>query len=66
MRRPVPDSEWLRSAREQLGLTQAELAAALHLTQASVSRLEAGDQPVTRRTRAQVEALLATAPRSAP
>lgn len=54
----MTDAPWLRATREQLGLSQAELAAALGLTQASVSRMEAGEQPVTRRTRLQVEALV--------
>jgi transcriptional regulator with XRE-family HTH domain len=53
----VTDAAWLRATRDTLGLSQAELADALGITQASVSRMEAGEQPVTRRTRLQVEAL---------
>lgn len=53
------DAEWFRAARERLGLTQVEMANALHLAQSSIAMMEAGDRPVTRRTRAQVEALLA-------
>lgn len=52
------DSEWLRTARAELGLSQAGLAEALGITQASVSQMESGVRPVTRRTRGQVTMLL--------
>lgn len=53
------DAAWVRAARERLGLTQTELAEALHVAQATVSNWESGARSVTARTRAQIEALLA-------
>lgn len=53
------DAEWFRAARDSLGLTQQQLADALHITQPTVSQIEAGAISLSRRTRAQVEALLA-------
>ena len=55
----MTDAEWLRDARDRLGLTQAQLAAALHITQSAIGQMERGETRVTPRTRAQVEALLA-------
>lgn len=54
----MADAAWCRTSREDLGLTQAELAAALHVTQATVSRIESGDQTLTARTRSQIEDLV--------
>lgn len=54
----MADGEWFRAHREYLGLTQAALAAALRVTQATVSRIESGDQPLTARTRSQIEDLV--------
>lgn len=58
----VTDADWLRAARDQLGLSQTQLAQALHVSQSLVAMMEAGDRQVTRRTRAQVEDLLSRSP----
>ena len=55
----MTDAEWLRDARDRLGLTQAQLAAALHITQSAIGQMERGETRVTARTRGQIEALLA-------
>ena len=54
----MTDAAWLRAMRDRLGLTQADLAAQIHVTQATVSRIESGEIRLTPRTRAQVEQLL--------
>jgi transcriptional regulator with XRE-family HTH domain len=46
-----------KSTRRALGLSQAELATRLGVTQATISRLETGKQPLDQRTLLAVEAL---------
>lgn len=55
----------IKRIRERLGLTQAQMAAELGLTQSSVSRFETGDLTIDTRTRLAVEALEARATRPA-
>ncbi|HEX8414753.1 MAG TPA: helix-turn-helix transcriptional regulator [Sphingomicrobium sp.] len=47
----------IKSIRKALGLSQADLAARLGLTQGTVSRFENGVLPVDERTKLAVEAL---------
>ena len=49
----------IETTRKIIGLSQAELAAALGITQSTVSRLEAGELPTSERTKLALEALLA-------
>ena len=49
----------IETTRKTIGLSQAELAAALGITQSTVSRLEAGELPTSERTKLALEALLA-------
>lgn len=51
----------LLSIREALGLTQAEMAEKLGLTQSSISRFERGDLTLDKRTLLAAQALLAQA-----
>ena len=53
----------LRARREALGLTQAELADRLGVARVTVARWELGLVPITRRTDAQLTAVLGEAPR---
>lgn len=54
----MTDAAWVRAARETLGLTQQQLADALHIRQPTVSQIESGVIGLSRRTRAQIGALL--------
>jgi transcriptional regulator with XRE-family HTH domain len=47
--------EELRAARERLGYTQTELAAALELSQGALSQMERGEKPIRRVTALAVE-----------
>ena len=47
----------LRDTRKALGLSQADLAAKLGVTQGTVSRMETGAQPFDERTKLAVDAL---------
>jgi transcriptional regulator with XRE-family HTH domain len=49
----------IRSIRQQLGVTQMELADLLGLHQSTISRFEKGSLPLDERTRLALEALVA-------
>jgi predicted transcriptional regulator len=55
----------IRTIRRELGMTQTELAEALGVSQGTVSRMEAGDIPVNKRTALALRALRAAKPESA-
>jgi transcriptional regulator with XRE-family HTH domain len=48
----------IKHIREALGLSQAEMAERLGLTQSSISRFETGDLPTDKRTLLAAQALL--------
>ncbi|WP_184476348.1 helix-turn-helix domain-containing protein [Rhizorhapis suberifaciens] len=50
--------DYIRAIRRKIGLSQAELGAALGLHQTSISRMETGDLPVDARTKLALDALL--------
>lgn len=50
-------AEQVRALREHLGLTQAQLAGRLGITQSAVSQIESGAVSVSRRTEKQLRAL---------
>jgi DNA-binding XRE family transcriptional regulator len=54
----------LRAIRKRLGLTQAELAAALGVSRKTVCEREAGKVPITRETELAMEALINRRPSS--
>lgn len=53
----------IKSYRERTGLTQADLASRLGLTQSTVSRFETGALAVDARTRLALEAIEAALPK---
>lgn len=50
----------LRTTRDRLGLTQAQLADALGMHANTVACMERGEKPISRRTTAALELLLAS------
>lgn len=52
----------MRTTREHLNLTQAELGGRLGLNQSTISRMEAGTLPIDERTKLALSALRLTAP----
>ena len=59
MPRPT-DAAWLREQRAALGMTQAQLAAALGLSPQHIAKLEGGVSPVQQVHRLAVERLLSS------
>ncbi|MBB4642341.1 transcriptional regulator with XRE-family HTH domain [Rhizorhapis suberifaciens] len=56
--RIIAHMDYIRAIRRKIGLSQAELGAALGLHQTSISRMETGDLPVDARTKLALDALL--------
>jgi len=48
----------VKSARDRLGMTQKELAAALDIDQGMISKMESGRLTISRRTELALEALM--------
>ena len=53
------DSDWVKSVRKKLNLTQQEFCAKAGVSQGLVSQVEKGTSPMSKKFKAKIEALLA-------